>query len=343
MVKNHQDKSSQYEQQIARKNEVPIVHLTSFARLHMGFFDLHGGLGRKFGSIGLSLSAPSLQLTARPSEQVTVDTTASAPVEVMAKALQLSQDFLQKLGLAKGVDLTLHNYIPSHAGLGSGTQMALSIGSAINRLYGLGLTTAEIAVLTGRGGRSGIGIAAFDVGGVLIDGGQSTAQQSAEVPPLLARYDWPLEWRIVLIFDLQSLGVHGQKESAAFKQLPAFPEEVAADLCRHLLMQIMPALVQRDLESFGRGLQVLQAQTGDYFAPVQGGRYASPLVAEALAYLQSRGVACFGQSSWGPTGFAVFEGLGEAEVMVEDLKSTFKSNGLTYLICGARNQGAQID
>ena len=28
------------------------VNVTTSARLHMGFFDLNGGLGRKFGSIG---------------------------------------------------------------------------------------------------------------------------------------------------------------------------------------------------------------------------------------------------------------------------------------------------
>ena len=32
------------------------------ARLHFGFLDLHGGLGRRFGSIGLALDTPAIQL-----------------------------------------------------------------------------------------------------------------------------------------------------------------------------------------------------------------------------------------------------------------------------------------
>ena len=35
------------------------VVVTTSSRLHMGFFDLNGGLGRRFGSIGVSLKSPA--------------------------------------------------------------------------------------------------------------------------------------------------------------------------------------------------------------------------------------------------------------------------------------------
>jgi len=325
----------------------PTINLTSFARLHMGFFDLNGGLGRKFGSIGLTLAEPSMQVTAMLSDEIKVSAASSVPLAVVQKATQICITLLNKLNVEGGLHLHLHSHIPSHAGLGSGTQMALSIGTVINRLYGLRLGTADIATLTMRGGRSGIGIAAFDVGGVLIDGGLATTElaknQPQSVPPLLARYDWPEDWRIILILDKDGVGVHGKQEREAFKNLPAFPANIASDLCRQMLMQVMPAIVEHDLTSFGNGVQVLQAKIGDYFAPVQGGRYASQSVAAVLAYLANSGVACFGQSSWGPTGFAVCETLKEAESLVENLKGLFKNSGLTYLICSARNAGAYID
>ena len=327
--------------------KAPIVNLTSFARLHLGFFDLNGGLGRKFGSIGLTLAEPSMQITAVLSDELKVDAALSVPLTVVEKASQICTALLHALKIEGGLHLHLHSHIPSHAGLGSGTQMALSIGAVINRLYGLGLSTAEIASLTARGGRSGIGIAAFDVGGVLIDGGLATTvlpkNHPQPVPPLLARYEWPEDWRIILILDTESVGVHGKQEKEAFKNLPAFPANIAADLCRQMLMQVMPAIVERDLISFGKGVQELQSKIGDYFAPVQGGRYASQSVAQVLAYLANSGVASFGQSSWGPTGFAVCETENEAENLVENLKYLFKNSGLTYLICSARNAGAHID
>ncbi|MGH6945016.1 MAG: beta-ribofuranosylaminobenzene 5'-phosphate synthase family protein, partial [Geminicoccaceae bacterium] len=36
------------------------------ARLHLGFLDLHGGLGRRFGSIGLTLEDIATRLRATP-------------------------------------------------------------------------------------------------------------------------------------------------------------------------------------------------------------------------------------------------------------------------------------
>jgi beta-ribofuranosylaminobenzene 5'-phosphate synthase len=318
------------------------VHAESTARLHMGFFDLNGGLGRKFGSIGLSIDAPAIVLNAYFAEKVLIVGESTVPSAVLERARMLAQNFMQKLGIKTGVELDIKQHIPEHAGLGSGTQMALVIGAAISQIYGLGLSTKEISVLTGRGGRSGIGIAAFDEGGLLIDGGRTMDAKESHIPPLLARYDFPTDWKILLIFDKSFRGVHGKAELEAFNKLPVFSENLAAQLCRHVLMQGMPALVERDLNVFGKCIQVLQSHVGDYFSPAQGGRYASGLVAKVLKHVEKEGVACFGQSSWGPTGFAVFENLVTAEKCLESLKLTFDDSALEWQICSARNHGAII-
>src|SRR5258708_25991378 len=83
---------------------------------------------------------------------------------------------------------------------------------------------------------------------------------------------------------------------------------LASHLCRLMLMQALPAMAERDIESFGNAIGELQRITGDYFAPAQGGRFASPAVAEVLAWFESQGIAGIGQSSWGPTGFAIVAG-----------------------------------
>jgi beta-ribofuranosylaminobenzene 5'-phosphate synthase len=318
------------------------VRVVSSARLHMGFFDLHGGLGRKFGSIGLSLASPNVDVSARPFQKLIVTAEDSVPQMTVERASAIAEQFMRKVSIGSGLQLNIQQHIAEHAGLGSGTQLALVIGTAISQLYGLGLNTVQVSALTGRGGRSGIGIAAFDVGGLLIDGGRAFDAPESSVPPLLARYDFPEDWRILLITDKSCPGVHGKQEVEAFKTLPVFPENLAAHLCRHVLMQAMPALVERDLNAFGKSIQVLQSHVGDYFAPAQGGRYASSKVAGVLQYLDKVGVACFGQSSWGPTGFAVFESLGDAEKHLQQLKLTFLDEGLEWLICSANNQGANI-
>lgn len=318
--------------------------VSSSARLHMGFFDLHGGLGRKFGSIGLSIDAPTIELTATRSEELIVMGLANARIEKIAK--KIIAKFNTKFNMSAAVNLNIQQNLPEHAGLGSGTQQALAIGTSINSLYGLNLTTSQIAELTERGGRSGIGIAAFDLGGLLIDGGRiSNAVQSTgrhKVPPLLARYDFPEDWQILLILDNKQPGIHGEEELAAFKTLPVFPENLAAHLCRSVLMQGMPAIVERDLTAFGNCIRELQTHVGDYFAPAQGGRYASQHVGVVLHYLEKLGIACFGQSSWGPTGFAVFENAELAHKHMLELKMTFTESNLTFMLCSANNRGAKV-
>jgi beta-RFAP synthase len=317
------------------------VQVTSSGRLHMGFFDLHGGLGRKFGGIGVSLSAPSQVVTASLSETMQISGASSS------RALSIAQQFIEKLNLKGSVSVNVQQAIPEHAGLGSGTQLALAIGSALSRLYQLNLSTIQIAELTGRGGRSGIGIAAFDYGGLLIDGGRASSNTTSststkKVPPLLARYEFPENWRILLILDTNQSGIHGEVEREAFNQLPVFSESLAAHLCRYVLMQAMPALVEHDLNAFGYAIQELQSHVGDYFAPAQGGRYASKKVGAVLQHLQNTGVACFGQSSWGPTGFAVFENGIEAEKNLQQLKTLFTDSTLSWMICDTCNLGAKV-
>lgn len=315
------------------------VFVETTGRLHMGFFDLNGGLGRKFGSIGLSLETPHLHLSASYQNDLEVSGAHTLATEKIARVEKAAKQFLQVFNITTGANIWVDECFDTHTGLGSGTQIALAVGTALAKLYDLPFTTREIALKLSRGGRSGIGIAAFDMGGVLVDGGR---QAETTLPPILARYDFPQDWRILLIFDRDAAGVHGEQELQAFKTLPLFPESLAADLCRQVLMQAMPALVEKDLNAFGQSIQALQQATGDYFAPAQGGRYASASVTRVLEKLSSQGIACFGQSSWGPTGFAIFGSMGEAEHYLSQLKAEFADVNVDLRITSGRNHGATI-
>ena len=52
------------------------VTVTVPARLHLGFLDLNGGLGRRFGSMGLAISGPRTRLTI---DSARAHTTSSGP------------------------------------------------------------------------------------------------------------------------------------------------------------------------------------------------------------------------------------------------------------------------
>ena len=42
------------------------------ARLHLGFIDLHGGMGRRYGGVGVALSEPRLQISMRSASRLLV-------------------------------------------------------------------------------------------------------------------------------------------------------------------------------------------------------------------------------------------------------------------------------
>ena len=310
------------------------VDVVTTARLHMGFFDLNGDLGRRFGSIGLSLDQPAIELHACMADEFTAEGAGAG------RAIKVAEKLAKALSFTGGMHMRIVQSIPEHSGLGSGTQMSLAVGLAMNRLYNLGLIAQDVAMLTERGARSGIGLGTFAAGGVIIDGGRGAR---TVIPPVIARADFPEAWRILLIFDHAAEGVHGEQEIEAFRRLPEFPAEVAASLCRRVLMQALPALAEHDLATFGAAIRELQERTGDHFAPVQGGRYASPRVAEALQWLAQRGIGCYGQSSWGPTSFAVFASETEAQELLQKLQAEFSHYAsLAFMLCKGRNQGGEI-
>lgn len=335
---SHANGTGDFKSDIAGVNSrVDGVSVTTTARLHMGFFDLNGGLGRQFGSIGVSLDQPVTELSAWRAGGFTAE--GPGATRAIKVATQLAAALNLQAG-THGVHMRLIQVIPEHAGLGSGTQMSLAVGLAINKLYNLGLFIKDVAMLTARGARSGIGLGTFAAGGVVIDGGRGA---QTVIPPVIARADFPEAWRIILIFDHAASGVHGVQEVEAFRALPEFPADAAAILCRHVLMQALPALAEHDLPTFGLAIRELQERTGDHFAPAQGGRYASPRVAAVLQWLSDQGVACFGQSSWGPTGFAVLADEATADDFLHKLRTQFAHQAtLKFVLCKGRNEGGLV-
>ena len=319
--------------EVPGRNEVMeegAVRVEAPARLHFGFLDLHGGLGRRFGSIGLAIDEPSLALTARAAGHCAVTGPEAERVRGYVEAAAAH------LGRGSDVDITIERVIPAHAGFGSGTQLALAVAAAMARLNRATFEPDAFAATLDRGNRSGVGLRAFTEGGLIVDGGRGP---DGGPPPVIARLPYPEAWRIVLILDPGMAGVHGTREVEAFRDLPRFPEAQAAEICRIALMQVLPAVALSEPQAFGAGITRIQTLIGDHFAPHQGGRYASVAVAEALATVAAQGVQGFGQSSWGPTGFALMPSETEARALVASLD---RGGPLRFLIARGRNNGATV-
>lgn len=302
------------------------------ARLHLGFLDLNGDLGRRFGSIGLPLSEPETVVTLSRTRETLVE-----GAERDRAATHLSV-LCRHLGIRSQHHLVVEQSIPSHAGLGSGTQIALAVSAALRTLHDLPLDIGGDATLLDRGGRSGIGIASFEDGGIIVDAGKSAG---GTPPPVVARLPFPQEWRVILILDHAGHGLHGEAEVAAFRTLPPFPASGSGEVCRRVLMGIMPAVVERDLASFGTSVTAIQMLIGTHFAPAQGGVFTSKRVERVAHRLVEAGAVGIGQSSWGPTGFAFAASQDAANAYVNAVRGDIE-DGIEIKIAEGRNSGASI-
>ena len=310
------------------------VMVTTSARLHFGFYDLNSSAGRMFGSLGVSLDAPETIIEVAKSEKQLI---VAKNQEYVAK---ITDNLVKSLNLGEKFSVKILQAIPEHAGLGSGTQMALAIGAGLNALFDLNLTVAKIASASQRGARSGIGIGAFEQGGFLIDSGKIIEPETTnELPSIALRLNFPAQWRVLLVSDAAHQGVHGAAESQAFRTLQPTSHHLRSMVFDHMA----PALQRADLLAFGAYMRDLQAYNGSYFAPIQGGHYASQDVADVLNWLQKNGVACVGQSSWGPTGFAILESESSAKAMLIKLQQQFADlANISFQIVRAKNSGASI-
>ncbi|MGV1015117.1 MAG: GHMP kinase, partial [Methyloceanibacter sp.] len=182
------------------------VTVTATARLHFGFLDPSGRGPRPFGSFGLSLDRPLTRLTLKRAPGFVVEGPEQERAERYLKTIAAN------CNVPSAYKLHIKEAIPPHAGLGSGTQLALSVGSAFAALEGLALSPQAIAERLGRGARSGIGIFTFEHGGAVLDSGPG----DGPLPKIVSRLPFPSAWRALLIFDPDARGLTGDSEVEAF-------------------------------------------------------------------------------------------------------------------------------
>src|SRR6266699_3467018 len=264
------------------------VFVEAPARLHFGVLDLRGDLGRRFGGIGAAVPAPSLLLEARPATEL------KAEGPDAGRALEFARRFARHHGLDLRLHFGVHRSIPTHSGLGSGTQLALAVARASAELSGLPTDVMTLAQAVDRGRRSGVGTWTFAYGGFVLEGGRTAGTE--RVAPLLARLPFPDMWRCVVAVPRGKPGLAGDDEAAAFARLPSPSARDVEHVAHLVLMQLLPAVAEGDL----------------------------------VERLRAWGAVGVGQSSWGPALYGIAGDPGASRALAERVRAAVGAGGLVY-------------
>jgi beta-ribofuranosylaminobenzene 5'-phosphate synthase len=313
------------------------------ARLHFGFQNLSLAHSRLYGGVGVALAEPRLELTAERGEGVDCDDDGARPyVERVVEHLDVP-----------GATVRIDDRFPRHAGLGSGTQLALSSLVAVAGAYDRAVDPRASAPALDRAGRSGIGVATFERGGFVVDGGHATELFTAAppatgewtVPPVVARHELPADWRFVVAVPDVDPAPSGEAEDRSMRSAVERADPgIAEDLARLVTQELLPAAATGDRNAFGAAVARMGQLNGAWYADEQGGVYRPPAgrVVEALSSVPA--VAGAGQSSWGPSVYAL-TGADDADEVTAAARTALDEAGPggRVVVSRPRNEGALVD
>jgi beta-ribofuranosylaminobenzene 5'-phosphate synthase len=155
-----------------------------------------------------------------------------------------------------------------------------------------------------------------------------------EPPPVLARHDFP-DWDILVAVPLGE-GASGLREVTLFKVVCPVPLDEVRHMCHIVLMQMLPAVLERDLPLFGRAIEDFQQLGFKVFEF----RAQTELLQSCIQFLKESGGIGVGMSSWGPAVFAFGEDL--SELRTETRAWLDAHGGGETILTTANNVGLRI-
>jgi beta-ribofuranosylaminobenzene 5'-phosphate synthase len=315
------------------------IRVRTPARLHFTLIDLNGELGRIDGGIGVAIDKPNWDI------HISKSTKWIFPEDIADVMTRIQN----KMNLSNCYKINIESQLPIHVGLGSQTQMALAIAQGISILEGRSDSIYELASIVGRGGTSGIGIAAYEHGGFIMDGGHTCDEKPKFLPShfsnakpamLVNRFEIPHDWYFVVVVPNTEQGKHGKEESEIFEQNCPVPADEVEKVSRIILMQILPSIIDRDINRFGSGLSRIQ-EIG--FKRVEN-ELQTDFVRGIQQFLIDHGAAGTGLSSFGPATFGVVDSEDAAKRLATQTEEYLKLHDHSGYVFFTRvnNKGAEL-
>lgn len=288
-----------------------VLSITAPSRIHFGLFGGKNPDGNSFGGLGAMVQQPGMELTIAPNDKRVFTGPQANRLE------QFTNYWLEftRVEIVDEFQLELAMAPPSHIGLGTGTQLGLCVATLLFQYhYGQSPSVDRLAASTRRGGRSSVGTYGFLHGGLIVDRGKAADQDLATMDLHLK---YPENWRFVLIQTDSDPGMSGLPENDLFGLATEKMVEKRNSLIKLVKDEVVPAILKEDFNAFSHSIYEFGKLSGSYFSQVQGGPFNGKRITQIIERARAEGIPGVGQSSWGPTIYALAESQTQAEQIRE--------------------------
>ena len=221
----------------------------------------------------------------------------------------------------------------NHIGLGSGTQLILSVEELITEFYKLDISPN----IFNRKFRSGIGMNSYIKGGFIVDAPKNSLSQSE----IIFQTKFPLEWKAILLFDNKKKGLHGKSEKNFFASTSS--HNLRKNLSDITLNELIPSVIYKDFRIFAKSLTKFQKLNAMFYSKVQKSLYLSNDINKIINQISKRFIVGCGQSSWGPTSYMFVDSKNDLNEILPILdKAISMYNNLSYEVVSAKNKARKL-
>ena len=312
------------------------VTVSAPCRLHFGLLSFGNTEGRQYGGVGAMISRPGLSLRIEEHDRFDCEGPLKSRVCEFVDAWLSNSPGVDRLKCR----IEIVTAPRQHIGLGTGTQLGLAVAAGLNTFHGLDeKSVCQLAKSVGRGRRSAVGTHGFLRGGLIHEKGKV---DSGQLSPLARRIALPREWRFVLLVPRRDVGLSGTLESNAFVRAGSVSTDVTKKLLHELHQNLLPSAESGNFEAFSESLFRYGYNAGKCFVGQQDSPFSSKSLASHVARIRDRGIRGVGQSSWGPTLFALFDSDGAAEEFIADYATLPQAGELEFITTPVHNEGARI-
>ena len=313
-----------------------MLRILAANRLHFGLLAFGGNREQRYGGAGMMIEQPGIEVRISQATRLTIVGVLGDRVRNVVRRWsdwsQVSPDPPCRIEVLSSPRM--------HVGLGVGTQLGLAIARGLNTFFNRpAAELPELAQSVGRGARSAVGALGFECGGLIAEQGKSASETLSK---LQCRIELPGEWRAVLLCE-PGEGLHGARETGAFAELPPIPAETTRQLALEMTQRMLPAAAAGQFDEFSESVYQYGHTSGRCFARIQGGAYNGKRAAHLTEAIRQLGFRGAGQSSWGPTVYALTADQAAAEHLVEQLRNAGNLESTEVIISPPNNSGARFE